>query len=571
VSRQVLSPDGWASVGGPPFGEYAALAPDGSSMVLPLEDRLGLKYRESAEIVPIPGTEGARNPVYSPDGEWIAYVIDQDLFKRPLVGGAPIRIGTGTEPPPLRVALTWLDDGTILYERQQPNPTRLVRISENGGEALADFEPFRTALAWVHGLPGAGGALVVTIDQGLFLLDLRTSSVEPLMEEVTRAWYSPTGHLVYVRMDGAVFAQPFDLSALELGDGAIPLFEGVRVPDPRTADMHLAVDGTVLYVEGSAVSSAPGAQLVVVDLEGNREVLPLSPRPMQSVTWSPDGESVAFESDGHVYTYDVVRNATPRQITFENINGTPVYSPDGSRLAFWSRVFPTGTGLDLFAKELEDDSPPRALASLEGAEIPVQWPTDTLIAFLQAAVGDATAGPYDLWTLDLSDPDAPEARPYLTSEANLAPIAISPDGTLAAYGSDETGSNDVYVRGFPSPGERTVVSRGGGRSVWWSPDGLTLYHNASPRGLSITMVAARLRRGPLPAVLSADTLFTVDGITGRVGGNALHPDGDRFVFALSPLFGSLGSTEVAEAATQRRVILVQNFFTELLERMGEPR
>jgi hypothetical protein len=85
------------------------------------------------------------------------------------------------------------------------------------------------------------------------------------------------------------------------------------------------------------------------------------------------------------------------------------------------------------------------------------------------------------------------------------------------------------------------------------------------------MVAARLRRGPLPAVLSADTLFTVDGITGRVGGNALHPDGDRFVFALSPLFGSLGSTEVAEAATQRRVILVQNFFTELLERMGEPR
>jgi Tol biopolymer transport system component len=290
---------------------------------------------------------------------------------------------------------------------------------------------------------------------------------------------------------------------------------------------------------------------------------------MQGATWSPDGESVAFESEGHIYTYDVVRNATPQQITFEGMNGTPVYSPDGTRLAFYGlNVISAPTGGDIFVKELEDDSPPSSVASLEGAEIPRQWPTDTLIAFLQAAVGDATAGPYDLWTLDLSDPDAPEARPYLTSEANLAPIAISPDGTLAAYGSDETGSNDVYVRSFPNPGERTVVSRGGGRSVWWSPDGTTLYHNASPRGLSITMVAARLRRGPLPAVLSTDTLFTVEGITGRAGANALHPDGDRFVFALS---ASFSSSVAVEAATQGRVILVQSFFTELLERMGEAR
>jgi Tol biopolymer transport system component len=482
------------------------------------------------------------------------------------VGGAPIRIGTGTEPPPLRVALTWLDDGTILYEPLEPNPIRLVRISENGGEPLADFKPFRTRLAWVHGLPGAAGALVVTTDNGLFLLDLRSSSVQPLMEEVTRAWYSPTGHLVYVRTDGAVFAQPFDLGALELGEGAIPLFEGVRVPDPRTADMHLAADGTVLYVEGSAVASAPaGAQLVVVDLEGNREVLPLSPRSTQGVNWSPDGEFVAFMSEDQIYTYDVVRNTTPRQITFEGTNGTPVYSPDGTRLAFSSLpVISTPTGVDLFVKELEDDSPPRLIASLDRDQVPMQWPTDTLIAFLD---GSGTNGPFDLWTLDLSDPDAPEARPYLTSEANLNTLRISPDGTLAAYTSDETGTADVYVRSFPNPGERMVVSRGGGLRTWWSPDGTTLYFGAL-RGLSITMVAARLRRGPVLAVLSADTLFTVDGITGRPGANALHPDGDRFVFALS---SSFGSTDAVEAATQRRVILVQNFFAELLERVGEAR
>jgi Tol biopolymer transport system component len=261
----------------------------------------------------------------------------------------------------------------------------------------------------------------------------------------------------------------------------------------------------------------------------------------------------------------VVRNTTPRQITFEGTNGDPVYSPDGSRLAFWSLpAISTPTGLDLFVKELEDDSPPRLIASRDRHQVPMQWPTDTLIAFLDGSTSD---GPWDLWTLDLSDPQSPEARPYLMSEANLTPMRISPDGTLAAYGSNETGSNGVYVRSFPNPGERMAVSRGGGRAVWWSPDGATLYFNAS-RGLSITMVAARLRRGPVPAVLSMDTLFTVDGVFARAGADALHPDGDRFVFALSPL---LGSSEAVEAATQGRVILVQSFFTELLERVGEPR
>ena len=69
-------------------------------MILPVGDQLALKMRNSTEINPIPGTEGGRNPAYSPDGQWIAYAVGRELFKRPLVGGSTVRLAEDVEPPP---------------------------------------------------------------------------------------------------------------------------------------------------------------------------------------------------------------------------------------------------------------------------------------------------------------------------------------------------------------------------------------------------------------------------------------------------------------------------------------
>jgi len=262
VSRQVLSTEGWAGLEGPPFGEYTAIAPDGSSVVLPLgsswaDSQLALKMRGSAEITPIPGTEGGRNVTYSPDGQWIAYVVGTDLFKRPLVGGPPVRLAADAQglpanaspgAAPARVGLAWLDDGTIIYD----DAASLSQIPEDGGEALEVFEGPST---WVYGLPGAHGALVNTPGLELHVLDLRDESSQVIVEDVVRAWYAATGHIVYVSADGALLALPFDLGTLTITGSAIPLFDGVRVT-PQRADMQLAADGTLLYVEGSATGTA---------------------------------------------------------------------------------------------------------------------------------------------------------------------------------------------------------------------------------------------------------------------------------------------------------------------------
>ena len=101
VSRQVLSTEGWAGLA---LGQYAAIAPDGSSMILPVgssasDVQLALKMRGSTEINLIPGTEGGRNVVYSPDGQWIAYTVGRELFKRPLGGGLSGEVGRGRGTP----------------------------------------------------------------------------------------------------------------------------------------------------------------------------------------------------------------------------------------------------------------------------------------------------------------------------------------------------------------------------------------------------------------------------------------------------------------------------------------
>ena len=136
---------------------------------------------------------------------------------------------------------------------------------------------------------------------------------------------------------------------------------------------------------------------------------------------------------------------------------------------------------------------------------------------------------------------------------------ISPDGTLAAYASNETGVPEVYIRSFPDPGERTPVSQGGGRDPRWSPDGNTVYYwrIESPSGR--TFMAARIQRQPTPVVLSTDSLFTREFVA-----YDLHPEGDRLVVAQNVTTATVSEGGAAEP---QRLILVTNWFEELRQRV----
>ncbi len=571
VSRQVLSTVGWAGVD-PAFGQYAAVAPDGSSMILPVgslptDVQLGLKMRGSAEVMPIPDTERARDVVYSPDGQWIAYVVGTELLKRSLVGGSPVTLAEDTD---VRiVGLAWLDDGTILYEQFIPGsdrPGRIVRISEAGGEPLEvvfwpEEGPF--AAGWVHGLPDARGALVIgcsgfslcgTLDRAnLYVLDLEDLSSELLLEQVARAWYAPTGHIVYVNADGVVFALPFDLGALRPAGSGVRLFEGVRVCFPT--DMLLGADGTLLYVEGDCAPEG-ASQLVWVDRSGREEPVDAN-MPLQlyrTLALSPDDRrlAVTFETDNpaELWVKELPDGPLARLTTDPLNTRRPVWSIDGSTIAYVA-ASPLSTP---HVRTVRSDG-----GSVGDFELLLQRERGVLeilhtpdgrgLIFRQ---GDASIGDADLGFVNLETGTIDES--LLASEFNEAAIALSPDGRWLAYVSDLTGQNEVFVRPFPSLGSgRSQVSTNGGIEPVWAHHGRELFYREPNSG---SMMVATYTSDPTFEVESREQLFDAGPYATTNGwrGYDVTSDNQRFV-----MIRSLPGEE-AEAA---RLILVQNFFEEL--------
>jgi serine/threonine-protein kinase len=237
------------------WGRDVAIAPDGSGIAYP--DRVAdgqpvqlfYKARDEAEGTPLPGTEDYNGVVFSPDGQSVLFMRNGSLITRPVRGGAATTLADGVDLG--TPGLDWLDDGSILYEAR---PTRLVRMWLDGS-APADTLLETSGMRWAKAIRGSGTALVNSCPGcDLGILDLETDEVTWILEEATRGWYVPTGHIVWVRNDGSVFAQPYDPETREVGAVGTPLFEGVRTAN-GWADMVVADDGTMIYVEGGNIGS----------------------------------------------------------------------------------------------------------------------------------------------------------------------------------------------------------------------------------------------------------------------------------------------------------------------------
>jgi hypothetical protein len=355
------------------------------------------------------------------------------------------------------------------------------------------------------------------------------------------------------RRGNALWAAPLANDWSSITREPFPVVENVGSPYDY---FSVSAEGTLFHVDGGA-SMGAGAELAIVDTLGNVDVLPLSPRAFsaaQGPAWSPDGESVVFESGEQIYTYNTVLNTTPRQLTFEGANFFPVYSPDGTRVAFQS-IREGADGYDLFVKDLTDDAPPRSLLAMEGIQQPMGWPFDSVLVFLN----DAPRSGRDLWMLDLSDPEEPAARPYLTSEADLRAMSVSSDGRYAAYESNEGGQIGVYARSFPEPGGQTGVTPGQPGLPYWSSDGLSIYTIAGP-GLPTS--AARLQRDPVLSVIGVDTVFRAPQLSAPPAPTSFHAPTGRWIMALDPGVGS------DDDGPRVRLVLVQNFHEELRRLSG---
>jgi len=549
-----------------------AIAGDGSAIVFAdtVDDRgnwqLFLKNADATVAAPIPGTGGGMNPFFSPDGEWIGFATERGLYRIPRSGGAPEMLSdsTGSLASGVFSSGAWLDDGTIVFAGR--NNVHLFQVDAEGGparEVLAESDWVRQGIVRLEPLPRGRGVLFTSCAAspcsrgGLWMLDLRRDTVLPLVDGVSSGWYLPTGHVLYGRPDGTVFAQRLDLDRLRLTGPAIPVLDGLATSKGIPA-LAASSAGTMLYAlrNGAAAASDFTSSLVWVDRDGTVSTidtdlaLPGPEQAMLGLSLAPDGSRLALVQNTDRGPQIFVRrmpDGPVSRLTFEGWAARPVWSPDGRDLVY----IQYRTGAPSVAVRRRADG--------TGAV--------TVVAEEQRAVQEALLSPDGEWVVYRTETASPGGGdilgrrltvdtatvPLVATAAQETAPSISPDGRWLAYTSNEDGDDEVFVRPWPDVNDgKWRVSREGGTEPQWSPNGRELFYRSGNQDL----IAAQVDGSTTFHVGETRTLFSVSGyLTGPAhAGYAVSRDGRRFVF---------GRQDFAQEPGTSRLILVRHWFTEL--------
>ena len=523
-----------------------AISPDGQRVVYTIGTPPQLYVRAIDQLAgsPLAGTEGARNPFFSPDGAWVGFQSLEgrgELKKVSVLGGPSVTLCVLDAE--LRGA-SWGADDTIIYGSTRG--TGLFRVAAAGGEPEVLTTPEAPERHyWPEILPGGKAVLftVVTDTAGIALLHLETGEQAPLVPAGSQPRYVATGHIVY-GTEGTLRAVPFDLARLSVTGDPVPVVEGVVTKAYGAADFSLAEDGSLVYVSGAAGGLATGT-LVWVDRAGREEPIDARPRRYAWVRISPAGTQVAMEvqeASGQVWVYDLTRG-TETPLTLGSAgNRWPLWTTDGERI-----VWRSGSGLVWRAAdgtgEVETLVPdgPTPLT-------PYAWSADG--STLVANTSSPTA---DILTVAMQGEHSVE--PILVTEFGEFRPAVSSDGRWMAHSSNESGHTEIYVRPFPNVNDgRYLISTGGGNSPVWSPDGRELFYRNGDAMMVVSVSADPAFVAGTPEVLFRGAYSGgVQGSAGRV--YDIAPDGERFLMIRQ------GTAE--ETGTLTDIILVENWFEEL--------
>jgi serine/threonine-protein kinase len=449
------------------------------------------KSRTGIDATAIPTMDGALTPTFSPNGQWVAFVLNGQLRKQPLSGGTSITLVDGVSGGTAH-ALAWMDDDTIVFEN---SGYVLERIDANG-RGIPDTVSVEARTGQpIHmsGLPGGWGVLVSACVNScpagtqLSLLDLEADSVIRLAENVVRAWPAPRGHVIYLTRDGGVFAAALDRGTRTLGPPT-PLFENVRVSSDANGEMHIAPDGQALFVRGQA--STASFRPTTVNRDGRSEAIigpATGPQSYLNVAVSPDGRRLAFTIVGSANTgqqiwVSEVGGGPLLPLTPNETNaGRPAWMDGGSRVAYVSSA--GARHIRSVRSDGTSTTPDTLATGMEFYEVLSTRSGDSLLVRVNGVQANAD--------IRLVPPGSAEASvPLLDSPFSESAVTLSPDGRWIAYVSNVSGTYEVYVRPFPDvTGGQTPISQNGGVEPLWGPDGREIFYRDGDGWLVTASVA----------------------------------------------------------------------------------
>jgi DNA-binding winged helix-turn-helix (wHTH) protein len=487
-----------------PFLPSLTLDPTGCMVVFvgvtePDTTQLFLRRLDSFELSPIPGTEGAHSPFFSPDGAEIGFVAGGQLVRIPIEGGVGV--------PLCRMAkgfgAAWGRDGTIVFSGASGG---LSRVPAGGGEVEPLTHPQPTAGEighwWPEILPD-GDTVVYTIwsttltTAKLAALSLATGESRVILEGASHARHIPSGHLVFATAEG-ILASRFDSTGLEL-TGPLLEISDQAVFHPMIGLVQMAVAGNGTMAHLPTVATGNVRELVLLDSSGTERALAIGPFLFRNMDLDRAGRQMAVTVlDGIRSDVWISPLAEPSlsRFTFAGFNIEPRWTPDGASVTFASN---RDGPFNIYQKPAAGGGTVERMMISDLHQYPQAWSPDGRI-LLYAEAHPVTG--YDLWLLNAGEADHPRT-PFLCTPDNEVLATLSPDGRWLAYQADDTGAWEVYVRSFPDGDGPWQVSERGGLQPFWSSDGTRLYYWDYPR-----LIVQKVDAGTGLALGSRQTLMS---------------------------------------------------------------
>jgi serine/threonine protein kinase len=487
------------------FNIYLSVSPDGRKLAYVAngadgQSHLWIRNMDSLESRPLSGTEGAVSPFWSPDSRFIAFGVVNKLKRIDVLGG-PVQTVCELQVP-VGVGI-WGQDGFMMVGNRGSGPG-LWRVSASGGPASLITKVDASRKERAHGFP-------ILLPDGKHFLYTRLSSVaenagiflgtldakpdaqgsKRILPAQSSSVYVPSadsgpGYLLFLQ-DRTLLAQPFDARSFELGSDPVALAEQIGTLGSY-GSFSASASGTLAYRLNGV--DANNRQLTWYDRQGKALGAVGPPVEVSRAAISPDGSAVAMErfdrqaGFSDIWVRDVSRN-TDSRLTYGPLSSTtPVWSPDGSKVAFTSN---RDGSFNVYQKNSSGVGQDEPLDKDQRVKVARDWSHDG--RYLVEEVDRSAKTGIAVWVLPLFGDRKPV--PYLESVFDEGFPKVSPNGQWLAYQSNETKRNEIYVQSFPKPGGKWQVSTDGGTSPVWSRDGKELFF----LGANGKMMAVDVRSG----------------------------------------------------------------------------
>ena len=487
----------------------------------------------------VPNTEGAVNPLWSPDSASIAFFANGKLRRVDLSGGE----ATTLADAPAGRGGSWSNQGQILFTQNATGPISMVAASGSqvrtvttlaagdGGHLSPVWHPDgrRFLFFLQNGDPERRGTYVAALDS--------PDRTRVVAADGT-AEFRSANEIVYVD-EGTLYSQRFDPAGNAVSGERVRIATGISTPLGRSA-FSLSRSGPIAYRIGRSL----GAQLRWFDRNGEDLGAFADPDAdyRSGAELSPNGDRVAVtrRAGGNIDIWIVDRSGGARTRVTSNPAPElfPVWAPDGRAITFRSS---RGSTADIYMARTDGDGDGTRLIAASTVGASQVSPTDIsrdgrwLLFYSTATTGR------DIWAYPVDRPGE-KPRAITRGPADESNPAFSPDGRWIAYQTNESGRFEIAVRAFANTDRMWQVSNGGGLHPRWRQDGKELYYVA-PSG---RLMAAAVSLSDTAVQTSPAVALFAPRFSEAVGANPFLPlfDVDRGRFLVSTAAHDLAAVPI---------------------------